>query len=40
MNLNEGSAQLLVHPLEEPEEDLFDYEVDTSFQDINTESEV
>ncbi|XP_016904270.1 uncharacterized protein LOC107992734 [Apis cerana] len=39
MNLNEGSAQLLVHPLEEPEEDLFDYEVDTSFQDINTESE-
>uniref|UniRef100_V9I7P0 Alpha N-terminal protein methyltransferase 1 n=1 Tax=Apis cerana TaxID=7461 RepID=V9I7P0_APICE len=36
MNLNEGSAQLLVHPLEEPEEDLFDYEVDTSFQDINT----
>lgn len=40
MNLNEGSAQLLIHSLEEPEEDLFDYEVDTSFQDINTESEV
>ncbi|XP_076759389.1 uncharacterized protein LOC143428429 [Xylocopa sonorina] len=39
MNLNERSAQLPIHPLEEPEEDLFDYEVDTSFQDVNTESE-
>ncbi|XP_050576111.1 conserved oligomeric Golgi complex subunit 8-like [Bombus affinis] len=39
MNLNEGSAQLSFHPLEEPEEDLFDYEIDTSYQDMNTESE-
>ncbi|KOC64495.1 hypothetical protein WH47_01079 [Habropoda laboriosa] len=39
MNLNEGSAQLPVHPLEEPEEDLFDYEADISLQDVNTESE-
>lgn len=40
MNLNEGSAQLSFHPWEEPEEDLFDYEIDTSYQDMNTESEV
>ncbi|OAD57150.1 hypothetical protein WN48_02736 [Eufriesea mexicana] len=26
MNLNEGSAQIPYHPLEDPEEDLFDYE--------------
>lgn len=40
MNLNEGSAQIPYHPLEEPEEDLFDYELDTSLQETNTESEV
>ncbi|CAK9796796.1 hypothetical protein ANTQUA_LOCUS896 [Anthophora quadrimaculata] len=39
MNLNEGSAHLPLHPLEEPEEDLFDYEADISLQDVNTESE-
>lgn len=40
MNLNEGSSQLSFHPWEEPEEDLFDYEIDTLYQDMNTESEV
>ncbi|KAF3427999.1 hypothetical protein E2986_05531 [Frieseomelitta varia] len=39
MNLTEDSAQLPLQPLEEPEEDLFDYEIDTSYQDVNTESE-
>lgn len=40
MSLNERSAQLLLHPVEEPEEDLFDDEADYSYQDVNTESEV
>lgn len=40
INLNEGSAQLPVYPVEEPEEDMFDYETDISIQDVNTESEV
>lgn len=39
INLNEGSAQLPVYPVEEPEEDMFDYETDISIQDVNTESE-
>ncbi|XP_076246174.1 uncharacterized protein LOC143186389 [Calliopsis andreniformis] len=39
MNLNESSAQLPVYPVEEPEEDMFDYETDISLQDVNTESE-
>ncbi|KOX77479.1 hypothetical protein WN51_09803 [Melipona quadrifasciata] len=39
MNLTEDSAQLPLQPLEEPEEDLFDYEIDISYQDVNTESE-
>ena len=39
MNLNEGSAPLPFHPLEEPEEDMFEYETDTSLQDTSTESE-
>ncbi|XP_078050097.1 uncharacterized protein LOC144476767 [Augochlora pura] len=38
MNLNEGSAQLPLHPLEELEEDMFDYDTDISLQDVNTES--
>lgn len=40
MNLTEDSTQLPLQPLEEPEEDLFDYEIDISYQDVNTESEV
>lgn len=40
MNLNEGSVPLPFHPLEEPEEDMFEYETDTALQDTNTESEV
>ncbi|XP_076169802.1 uncharacterized protein LOC143147936 [Ptiloglossa arizonensis] len=39
MNLNEGSVHLPLHPLEELEEDMFDYETDNSLQDLNTESE-
>ncbi|XP_015435755.1 PREDICTED: uncharacterized protein LOC107191276 [Dufourea novaeangliae] len=39
MNLNEGSVQLLLYPLEELEEDMFDYETDTSSQDGNIESQ-
>ncbi|XP_033334320.1 uncharacterized protein LOC117225105 [Megalopta genalis] len=38
MNLNEGSTQLPLHPLEELEEDMFDYDTDISLQDVNTES--
>lgn len=40
MSLNESSAQLPVHPLEELEEDMFDDEADAMIQDISTESEV
>nr|XP_034175946.1 uncharacterized protein LOC117602263 [Osmia lignaria]XP_034175955.1 uncharacterized protein LOC117602263 [Osmia lignaria] len=39
MSLNESSAQLPVHPLEELEEDMFDDEADAMIQDISTESE-
>lgn len=39
VNLNEGTAILPRHPLEEPEEDMFDYDADTSLQEGNTESE-
>ncbi|XP_076658454.1 uncharacterized protein LOC143362304 [Halictus rubicundus] len=38
MNLNENSVQLPLHPLEELEEDMFDYDTDISLQDVNTES--
>lgn len=39
MSLNVGSAELPLHPLEELEEDIFDYEADALIQDISTESE-
>lgn len=38
MNLNDNSVQLPLHPLEELEEDMFDYDTDISLQDVNTES--
>ncbi|XP_076622348.1 uncharacterized protein LOC143342403 isoform X1 [Colletes latitarsis] len=39
MNLNESPVELPLHPLEELEEDMFDYEADNLLQDTNTESE-
>ncbi|XP_043248466.1 uncharacterized protein LOC122395157 isoform X2 [Colletes gigas] len=39
LNLNESPVELPLHPLEELEEDMFDYEADNLLQDTNTESE-
>ncbi|XP_003705718.2 uncharacterized protein LOC100878460 isoform X1 [Megachile rotundata] len=39
MSLNVGSSELPLHPLEELEEDMFDYDADALIQDISTESE-
>lgn len=39
VNLNEHSVVVPVHIADEPEEDLFDYEVDNSIQEGNTDSE-
>ncbi|XP_076298357.1 uncharacterized protein LOC143217703 [Lasioglossum baleicum] len=38
MNLNDNSVRLPLHPLEELEEDMLDYDTDISLQDVDTES--
>ncbi|XP_031846307.1 uncharacterized protein LOC116432928 isoform X2 [Nomia melanderi] len=38
VNFNEDIAHISLHPVEELEEDMFDYETDISLQDINSES--